>query len=42
MEDIGYSTEFLKDLKKAQYEEFIEKVAFLEEEPLTGLLLPET
>lgn len=42
MEDIGYSTEFLKDLKKAQYEEFIEKMAFLEEEPLTGLLLPET
>ncbi len=40
MEDIGYSTQFLKDLEEADFETFKEKVSFLEEEPLVGLLLP--
>jgi len=42
MEDIGYSAEFLKDLQEAQFPEFLKAVEFLKEEPLIGLLLPET
>jgi len=42
MEDIGYSTEFLEDLKKAQLPQFLKAIEFLKEEPLLGLLLPET
>ncbi len=42
MEDIGYSTEFLKDLEKATLSQFKERVEFLKEEPLVGILLPET
>lgn len=42
MEDIGYSTEFLKDLQEAKFSEFLKAVEFLKEEPLIGLLLPET
>ncbi len=42
MEDIGYSTEFLEDLKKARISEFLKAIEFLKEEPLVGLLLPET
>ena len=42
MEDIGYSTKFLEDLKKAELPQFLKAVEFLKEEPLFGLLLPET
>ncbi len=42
MEDIGYSIQFLKDLEEADFETFKKKVSFLREEPLLGLLLPET
>jgi len=42
MDDIGYSTEFLKDLKEASLSNFCRAVEFLKEEPLVGFLLPET
>ena len=42
MEDIGYSTEFLKDLERVKLDQFREKLRFLKEELLVGILLPET
>jgi len=40
VEDEAYYTEFFNDLNGASYEEFLEKIEFLREEPLVGLLLP--
>ena len=42
MEDEGYYSKFFEDLDGAEYEQFLEKIKFLEQEPLVGLLLPET
>jgi predicted Zn-dependent peptidase len=40
MRDKDYYEKFFSDLKEASYEEFLKRVQFLQEEPLTGLLLP--
>ncbi|RUM88502.1 MAG: insulinase family protein [Thermovibrio sp.] len=42
MEDLGYHTEFLKDLERLELSEFKESIKFLDEEPLIGILLPTT
>jgi len=39
--DEGYYGEFFEDLRRADYREFIRRIEFLREEPLTGLLLPQ-
>ncbi len=40
MDDIGYSTEFLRDLETADIHSFKKFVEFLLKEPLIGILLP--
>ncbi|TCK06313.1 M16 family metallopeptidase [Phorcysia thermohydrogeniphila] len=40
MRDKDYYEKFFSDLKEANYKEFLKRVQFLQEEPLTGLLLP--
>ncbi|RUM45934.1 MAG: insulinase family protein [Desulfurobacterium sp.] len=42
MRDKDYYEKFFSDLKEASYEEFLKRVEFLKEEPLIGLLLPES
>jgi predicted Zn-dependent peptidase len=42
MKDKDYYEKFFSDLKQADYREFLRRVQFLKEEPLVGLLLPES
>ena len=42
MEDEGYFASYFSDLKEADYETFLRRVSFLQEEPVVGFLLPES
>ncbi|MEO2083157.1 MAG: insulinase family protein, partial [Desulfurobacteriaceae bacterium] len=41
MNEVEYFSEYIEDLKKAKYEEFLKIISFLKEKPLIGYLIPQ-